>query len=315
MSYDDDTLNIYRKLFRVTTRAFYDPVSIAIVDYMVSSKNRGSITEDEIEQLLKIPKKRTREAFTRMKMDDIIKNNVEETRWTLNTDIRQVLKLKIEFLFNYVNQRKELQKYKCPGCNKEIDVFTMSLCKGICDTCKRSFESKESDNKDHALTKEALNKIKAIIHQLETGKREFDTRIYGEDYQKYLEKALEKQAFNDPSLRPRHLKHTGYSRHSLNANAIVDIKNESHIFACTEEPLYKKVLKKISEKKKDFKFDDNILKESKTLKEYYANHPSQLHKSRKAFDTLLKKRKFMARLSDTEYAKEYRNYMSKRILI
>jgi len=310
---DDDTLNLYKKLFRVISRSFYDPVAIVIVDYMVF-KNRGSMTEDEIEQTLRIPKKRVRESFTKMKMDEVIKNNIDEARWTLNSDIRQILKARIEFLFGKINQKKESPKYKCPQCGKEIEQMMMALCKGMCQTCNKPFESKESENRDTALVKEALNKIKLIIHTLEQGKREFDSRIYGEEYQKFIEKNLERQNQPDPNHRPRHLRHTGSSyRHSN--HAIVDIKNEGHVLAFVSEPLYKKALRKLEEKNKELKTHDNVLKESRELKEYYARNPSSLHKSRKTFDKLLKKRKRFARLNDVEYAKEYRSYITKRLLI
>jgi len=283
MNDEDRALKLYQNLFQITTRAFYDEIAIPIVDYMIFNC-KASMTEDQLEQAVKLPIKKIRGAFQKMKEDEIIQEQVHLKRWTLSKNIRELLQNRLSFIKIKIAERiaaTNVKRYKCtnPNCKEIHGAGVMALYQGKCPNCKNDLIEMERDSNAYIKLKDLVQTIEGKYIE-PCSQREFPDKIYPEEYRKLSESENKGPEYQLPI-----------------------------IFAPdSERPLYKRVLEKLSENKKGksaLKLDDSVLANATSLQEFYKTHPTKLDAKIMTTADLLNKRKSLENLGDKEYQEEY----------
>jgi len=282
MSDDDVTLQRYQNLFRIAVRAFYDEIATVVVDYMVLNC-KASMTEKQLEAQLKIPFKLIRASFRKMAEDEIIIEHPNLERWTLTSNIKELLKVRIDYIKEHLakkmNASAKLKTYKCEKCNKLVPTGMMALYGGKCPTCGNELVEKESDTNTYQKFNDLLKKIEEYIDACQG--REFPSKIYPEEYHKIWESE------------------------SKDKNAPVPLLSNTS----QDKSLYKRVLEKINEQRSGkpvIRTDESVLANAVSLQEYYKKNPTKF--GSKVVITpsdVLAKRKITASLSDEEYRREF----------
>jgi len=242
------------------------------------------MTEDQLEQAVKLPIKKIRGAFQKMKEDEIIQEQVHLKRWTLTSNIKELLQNRLAFMKIKIAEKiaaTNVKRYKCPNPNcKEIHgAGVMALYQGKCPNCKNDLIEMERDSNAYIKLKDLVQTIEGKYIEACRG-REFPAKMYPEEYHKLWENENKGPEFQLPI-----------------------------IFAPdSERPLYKRVLEKLNENKKGksaLKVDDTVLANSTSLQEFYKTNPTKLNGKIITTADLLNKRKSLENLGDKEYQEEY----------
>jgi len=283
MSDDERTLKLYQNLFQITVRAFYDETAIPIVDYMILNC-KASMTEDQLEQSTKLPIKKIRGAFQKMKEDEIIREDALLKRWTLTSNIKELLQQRLAFIKLKIAERiaaTNIKKYKCtnPNCKEVHLPGVMALYQGKCPNCKGDLIEMERDSNAYIKLKDLVQTIEGKYIEACRG-RDFPAKMYPEEYHKLWESENKGPGYQLPIL-----------------------------FASdNEKPLFKRVLEKLNESKKGkslLKIEDSVLAASTSLQEFYKQHPTKIDGRIITTGDLLNKRKSLEDLGEKEYQEEY----------
>jgi len=251
MNDDEITLKRYQNLFQISVRAFYEEMTIVVVDYMVLNC-RASMTEEQFEQSLKLPIKKIRAALHKMKEDELIREDVNLKRWTLSSNIKEILQTRLAFIKVKLAEKiaaTNIKKYKCSSCSQIFLAGVMALYQGKCPNCRNDLIEMERDSNAYVKLKDIIQKIEEKYIDACKG-REFPAKMYPEEYHKLWESETKATEFQLPI-----------------------------IFTGNEKPLYKKVLEKINEQRKgknQIKTDESLLGASNNLHDYYKQHPTKL---------------------------------------
>eukprot|EP01112_Ceratiomyxa_fruticulosa_P008381 TRINITY_DN2172_c0_g2_i1.p1 TRINITY_DN2172_c0_g2~~TRINITY_DN2172_c0_g2_i1.p1 ORF type:complete len:401 (-),score=108.83 TRINITY_DN2172_c0_g2_i1:66-1268(-) len=133
-------------LIRLVVRAFYDPTSVVVMDYIL--RENKSMRDDDIARALHLPQKMVRKVLQDLKLGCMVESSTKHMEatgphqrasahlfwWIDYKRVIDIVKYKLYILkqriTKQIEKEKEVQMYECPSCNTKFTAYDAASLMG-----------------------------------------------------------------------------------------------------------------------------------------------------------------------------------------